>query len=79
MAISESVDNHLDDARSAIRSALALAARNERPSVITNLSQILGLIDKVKQTEEMTDTIENLYSKVTKGINGSDPNQFRLF
>jgi hypothetical protein len=78
MAISESVDNYLDDARGAIRSALALAAHNERPSVITNLSQILQLIDSVKSTEEVADTMENFVSKIKKGLNGPDPMQFRF-
>jgi hypothetical protein len=78
MAISESVDNYLDDARGAIRSALALDARNERPSVITNLSQILQLIDSVKSTEEVADTMDTLVSRIKKGLNGPDPMQFRF-
>lgn len=76
MAISESVDNYLDDARAAIRSALVVAARNERPSVIKNLSEILHCIDFVKQSDEVADTMETFIDKIKKGVNGNGSDGF---
>lgn len=58
MALSETVQGHIDDAVSSLRSAIALAARNERPSVIYQLSEILRYTESVSKIEKETDQLD---------------------
>ena len=60
MALSSQVNEHLNDALSSMRSALWHAAKNERPSTLTQLSKILNDIDLVRSHEEVLDTIDSM-------------------
>ena len=64
MALSSQVNEHLNDALSSMRSALWHAAKNERPSTLTQLSKILNDIDLVRSHEEVLDTIDSMIQDI---------------
>ena len=59
MALSEHTLDHLLEAEGSIRSALAFAARSEKPLVITQISKLLYDIDHLKQFEKLQDIVES--------------------
>lgn len=58
MALSESVENSLKEAESALRNALAYAARQERPFVCTAISKVMTDINSIMSVDDMLDTLE---------------------
>ena len=58
MALSEKTLDHLLEAEGSIRSALAFAARSEKPLVITQISKLLYDIESMKEFEKLMDTVE---------------------
>ena len=69
MALSKTVIDSLDDAKSALRNALAYAARTERPMVCESISKILSSIDTIEASECLMDTLDNVKSKKEDGEN----------
>ncbi len=62
MALSESVNESLDDATSSLRNALAFAARTENPFICKEIAGLIHQIDSVKQSEELFDMLDTLKS-----------------
>jgi|TARA_R110001606_G_scaffold28835_5_gene90768 hypothetical protein len=62
MALSESVNESLDDATSSLRNALAFAARTEKPFICKEIAGLIHQIDSVKQSEELFDMLDTLKS-----------------
>jgi len=58
MALSQRTLEHLLEAEGSIRSALAVAARSEKPLVITQISKLLYDIESMKEFEKLMDTVE---------------------
>ena len=58
MALSQRTLEHLLEAEGSIRSALAVAARSEKPLVITQISKLLYDIEHIKEFEKLMDTVE---------------------
>jgi hypothetical protein len=58
MALSESVNESLDDATSSLRNALAFAARTEKPFICKEIAGLIHQIDVVKQSEEVFDLLD---------------------
>ena len=63
MALSRQTVDHLLEAEGNIRSALAFAARSEKPLVITQISKLLYDIEHMKEFENLMDTVEEQLSK----------------
>jgi hypothetical protein len=58
MALSEQTLDHLLEAESHLRSAVRSAAMNEKPLVITQISQLLYDVEHVKQFEKLQDIVD---------------------
>ena len=58
MTLSKRTLEHLLEAEGSIRSALAVAARSEKPLVITQISKLLYDIEHIKEFEKLMDTVE---------------------
>lgn len=64
MSLSENVNDFIAEAQGNIRSAIAAAARNERPIVIQQLSEVLRCLDSINKMERATDDLESLMGKL---------------
>jgi hypothetical protein len=60
MALSQSVEDSLQEAQSSLRNALAFAARQEEPYVAMHISQIIMKIDGLIKTDKFFDKIEDM-------------------
>ena len=58
MALSDSVNESLDDATSNLRNALAFAARSEIPFICKEIASLIQKIEGVKQSEEVLDLLD---------------------
>ena len=58
MALSDSVNESLDDATSSLRNALAFAARSEKPFICKEIASLIQKIEGVKQSEEVLDLLD---------------------
>ena len=58
MALSDSVNESLDDATSSLRNALAFAARSEKPFICKEIASLNHKIENVKQSEKVLDMLE---------------------
>ena len=63
MTLSKRTLEHLLEAEGNIRSALAVAARSEKPLVITQISKLLYDIEHMKEFENLMDTVEEHLSQ----------------
>lgn len=59
MALSKSVEESLNDAESALRNALAFAARQEKPYVCSTIAEMVQKIDTIKTMDGIFDKLEN--------------------
>lgn len=60
MALAQQVTDSLDEASSALRNALAFAARQERPVVCSTISEILCRIDQLKSFDGILDKLDEM-------------------
>lgn len=60
MALSQSVEESLNEASAALRNALAYAARGERPVVCNSISEILCRIDQMKSFDGILDKLDRM-------------------
>ena len=58
MALSQQTLDHLLEAESHLRSAVRSAAMNEKPIVVTQLSQLLIDVDRVREFEKLQDIVD---------------------
>ena len=58
MALSQQTLDHLLEAESHLRAAVRSAAMNEKPMVITQISQLLMYVEHVKQFEHLQDIVD---------------------
>lgn len=58
MALSTQVEDSLKDAESALRNALAFAARNEKPFVNTCIASMIRDIDQLIQIDKFIDKMD---------------------
>lgn len=71
MALSQKVKDSLEEAQSNIRIALSYSAKNEKPIVNKQISEIMCAIQNVMKFEEMSDQLDEMVSKLKKnGRNG---------
>ena len=60
MALSSQVEDSLRDAESALRNALAFAARNEKPFVNKAIACMIQEIDNVIHADQFFDTLDGM-------------------
>jgi gamma-glutamyl phosphate reductase len=60
MALSQSVEESLNEASAALRNALAYAARQERPVVCNSISELLCRIDQMKSFDGILDKLDEM-------------------
>ena len=58
MALSEQTLDHLLEAEGSLRAAVRCAASNEKPIVVTQLSQLLMDIERVREFEKLQDIVD---------------------
>ena len=58
MALSQQTQDHLLEAEGSLRAAVRCAATNEKPIVVTQLSQLLMDIESVREFEKLKDIVD---------------------
>jgi|TARA_A100001011_G_scaffold322581_1_gene344060 hypothetical protein len=58
MALSEQTLDHLLEAEGSLRAAVRSASMNEKPIVVTQLSQLLMDIERVREFEKLQDIVD---------------------
>ena len=58
MALSEQTLDHLLEAEGNLRAAVRSASMNEKPIVVTQLSQLLMDIERVREFEKLQDIVD---------------------
>ena len=58
MALSEQTLDHLLEAEGSLRAAVRSASMNEKPIVVTQLSQLLIDIERVREFEKLQDIVD---------------------
>lgn len=72
MALSQQVEESLKEAQGNLRNALAFAARNEKPFVSKQISDMIMNIESVIAFDAMSDKIEDMFkNKNDDGFNGT--------
>ena len=59
MALSQQTLDHLLEAEGSLRAAVRCAATNEKPIVVTQLSQLLMDIERVREYEKLQDIVDS--------------------
>jgi hypothetical protein len=59
MALGSQVEESLKEAEASLRNALAFAARQERPMVISVIADLINRIESVQNTDSILDKLEN--------------------
>jgi len=59
MALSQSVEESLKEAESSLRNALAYSARQEKPFVSREISDMICRIDTLMKTDQLLDKLED--------------------
>ena len=59
MALSQQTLDHLLEAEGSLRAAVRCAATNEKPIVVTQLSQLLMDIGRVREFEKLQDIVDS--------------------
>lgn len=60
MALTQQVEESLDEAMASLRNALAYAARNERPLVNQGIAELMLNIEKLKSIDKMFEIMEGM-------------------
>jgi hypothetical protein len=63
MALSESVEQSLDEASSALKNALAYSARQEAPFVSVGIANMIQTIESIKQADKFQDKVQDFINK----------------
>ena len=59
MALSQQTLDHLLEAEGSLRAAVSCAATNEKPIVVTQLSQLLMDVERVREFEKLQDIVDS--------------------
>ena len=59
MALSQQTLDHLLEAEGSLRAAVRCAATNEKPIVVTQLSQLLMDVERVREFEKLQDIVDS--------------------
>ena len=58
MALSQQTLDHLLEAEGSLRAAIRCSATNEKPLVVTQLSQLLMDVERVREFEKLQDIVD---------------------
>ena len=64
MALSNSVQESLDESTASLRNALAYAARQERPIVCTQIAKLISDVESINSFDSLLDTLDNTISEM---------------
>jgi len=64
MALSQSVEESLDEAESSLRNALAYAARQERPIVCTQIAKLISDVESINSFDSLLDKLDETISEL---------------
>ena len=59
MALGKQVKDSLEEAQGSLRNALAYAARNERPTVCTQIANLIRELDSIGSMDNIFDKLED--------------------
>ena len=59
MALSQQTLDHLLEVEGSLRAAVRCAATNEKPLVVTQLSQLLMDVERVREFEKLQDIVDS--------------------
>jgi len=59
MALSQQTLDHLLEAEGSLRAAIRCSATNEKPLVVTQLSQLLMDVERVREFEKLQDIVDS--------------------
>ena len=59
MALSQQTLDHLLEAEGSLRAAVRCAATNEKPLVVTQLSQLIMDVERVREFEKLQDIVDS--------------------
>lgn len=68
MALSESVENSLNEAQSSLKNALAYAARQEDPYVSVEIAKMIQTLDLIKKYDKVNDKLQDFLRQ--RGMEG---------
>jgi hypothetical protein len=68
MALSNSVEESLNEAQSQLKNALSYAARQEAPYVMVVISRMINDIDMIKKTDALQDQVQNFINQINPDI-----------
>ena len=77
MALSQQTLDHLLEAESSLRAAVRSAATNEKPIVVTQLSQLLMDIERVREFEKLQDIVDAEIQKKRESVKTLSSSPFR--
>jgi len=69
MALSQSVEESLQEAESHMRNALAFAARQESPYVSCVIADMISKLNQLIETDKLLDKVEGIMKKYEGGEN----------
>ena len=64
MALSNSVQESLDESTASLRNALAYAARQERPIVCTQIAKLISDIESIGSFDSLLDKLDNTITEL---------------
>lgn len=68
MALSNSVEESLNEAQSQLKNALSYAARQEAPYVMVGIARMINDIDMIKKTDAVQDQLQNFINQINPDI-----------
>ena len=72
MALSDKTKEFLGEAASDLRIALYWASKNERPTTIRAIAELLDACDKIAVTDDVLDSLDNMKDKWARKHNLDD-------
>jgi len=79
MALSKQVEESLRDAESHLRNALAFSARNEKPFVNKQISEMIAAIDHLISIDNLFDMMESKIKSMKDDEDGPSGKSFFTF
>lgn len=79
MALSKQVEESLRDAESHLRNALAFSARNEKPFVNKQISEMIAAIDHLISIDNLFDMMESKIKSMKDDEDGPNGKSFFTF
>jgi len=66
MALSQAVQECIDNASGELRNALFKASRSERPTTLSSIAKMITQLDTISRTDELLDSLDTMIDQVKK-------------